>query len=210
MEGESGRIDRTTVLKNEVKVLYYVQAPSIYQSDPQVKRFQNMDDAECAIAFWRKGLPVGESLGLVDYMVGRDVPRACYELTSVASNVQRISAEEVDYGNDLTRNGGWQMLWPEQKSVAMMEVLVWKFSKLDDLVLDAIAGTLCTAKACILVDKPRKIMGCEKDSNCVERSMTGLLDVYAFQLQNNNSDIKCEEDLMEAAQIYLSSGKAEG
>lgn len=59
------------------------------------------------------------------------------------------------------KNGRRQVLRPEQKIVAFLNVFVHKFSKPDDLVLDDFWGTLP-------LDEHRRFGGCQKDSCSVE------------------------------------------
>lgn len=56
------------------------------------------------------------------------------------------------------------MLRPVQKIVALINHLVWKFSKPGDLVLDKFAGILSKAKVCLLLDKNGRFVGYENDS----------------------------------------------
>lgn len=56
---------------------------------------------------------------------------------------------------------------PEKKSVVLMNDVVHKYSKRSQMVLDAFTGTLSAAKACILVDKHRPMVGGEKDVDCL-------------------------------------------
>lgn len=49
------------------------------------------------IHFWLEGLPAGDILGYVDYMGVRGVASAHFRLTSVFSNVQWISVDEMFY-----------------------------------------------------------------------------------------------------------------
>lgn len=59
--------------------------------------------------------------------------------------------------------------------MAFTKYLEQKFSKHGDLVLGAIAGTLSTVNACLLLYNRRQLVGREKDSGCVETSMPGLV-----------------------------------
>lgn len=78
-----------------------------------------------------------------------------------------------------------------------MKDLERKFPKPGDLVLDSFVRTLCTAKACQLLENHRRFAGCEKDGGCVPQSMAGLW-IYGGLL-NDKSDLEGGEELMEAA-----------
>lgn len=97
-----------------------------------------------------------------------------------------------------------QILRPDQKNVALMKYLVQKLSKPGGLVLHAFSGTFPTAIVCILLDKRRGFVSCNKDSGYVGMSMTGFVEVYAFQLPNIKSDLNGGQKWIEAARLYLS------
>lgn len=82
------------------------------------------------------------------------------------------------------------MLQFEQKSGTLMKDTVWKFPEATTLVLDAFAGTLSKPKACMLLESHRRLVGFKKYGGCWENSMSGLLEVYACQLQKDKSDLK--------------------
>lgn len=47
-----------------------------------------------------------------------------------------------------------------------------------------------------IVVRARRLEGCEKDSGCVELSMVGLAELYAFQVLREESYLKGTEDFM--------------
>lgn len=59
-----------------------------------------------------------------------------FQMCEVFGNVSRINDDEVVNGTDFTVNGRCAMWRPEQQRVALMVVLVQKYSKHHDLVLD--------------------------------------------------------------------------
>lgn len=73
---------------------------------------------------------------------------------------------------------------------------MWKLSKPGNLVLDASAKTLSKAKAFLMLHKHRSFVGCERVSRCVEKSPAGLVEGYASQLLNGQSDLKGGDDLI--------------
>lgn len=52
-----------------------------------------------------------------------------------------------------------------------------------------------------------RFVGCEKDSGCVEKSILWIAELNACQLRNDKSDLKCREELMQAAWVFLSGFK---
>lgn len=50
-------------------------------------------------------------------------------------------------------------------------------------------------------DKPRRLVEGDKNSGFVQPSMEGLLNLYARQLLSDKSDLKCGEELIEAARV---------
>lgn len=55
-------------------------------------------------------------------------------------------------------------------------------------------GRVCkmvsTSKKCLLLEKRNRFVGPEKDRGWVGKSMSELMEYHAFQLLNNNSDLK--------------------
>lgn len=49
-------------------------------------------------------------------------------------SMSQLSVDDAFYENDLTENGSTQMLYSEQKSMALMKDPVMKFTKFDGLV----------------------------------------------------------------------------
>lgn len=85
--------------------------------------------------------------------------------------------------------------------------LISKFCPPGGTVLDFCMGTGSTAKACLLAPKHFKFFGCEADDSCLLKSMPSILEVFARQILNDESDINESEEIHEAARRYL-QGKA--
>lgn len=56
----------TTMFEVEAEALHYVRVHDIYHSNPLLKPLHYISAAECAIHFWRKGLPGAGMVQLVD------------------------------------------------------------------------------------------------------------------------------------------------
>lgn len=67
---------------------------------------------------------------------------------------------------------------------------VQKLSKPYDLAFDAFAVTHYISKVRILLHKHQRVVTSEKDSSCVEMSITVLVQLYASQLLNNESKLE--------------------
>lgn len=59
-----------------------------------------------------------------------------------------------------------------------------------------------------IAGKRRGFVGCEKDSAWVEKSMAGVVELWAHELQNEKSDLKGGEVLMEVARVHLRGVKS--
>lgn len=68
--------------------------------------------------------------------------------------------------------------------------------------MNALVGTRSTEKACLFLENQSRFVGCEPDGGCVKNFMAGLVQVYAFQLLNDKSDLKSGEELTEAECAY--------
>lgn len=73
------------------------------------------------------------------------------------------------------------MLHPEEKNLHCMMNLVQKFSKREVLVVDVFRGTFATAKAYSMTLRHRIFVVCEIDNDCFNKSVQGLVEVYANQ-----------------------------
>lgn len=100
------------------------------------------------------------------------------------------------------------VLQPEQKSAALIdEGFFAEVFKPGELMLDASVRTISTAKSCQLLNKHRRFLGGKKDSDCVEKSIAGLVEVYDCVLLNDKSDLNSKEKLMEVVRVHRSGVK---
>lgn len=63
------------------------------------------------------------------------------------------------------------MLHSEQKSIQVMKLIVSKFSKRGDSVLDTFGEFVVTAKACLALPKHRTVIGRDSTRECVEETL---------------------------------------
>lgn len=99
-------------------------------------------------------------------------------------------------------------MWPERKSVGLMKDMVPKLSKPGQLALEAFAGTLPGAKACLLLDKHRTLAGCDKIFICLQKSMSSLVEVYASKFLNVRSDLTDDDCPKYSVPVYLAALKS--
>lgn len=152
---------------------------------------------ESAIPLCQRGLPADEMFVRIDCMGVRDLLSAHPQFTNVVSNVLLIFVDKLDYEKDLTEDGSKWMPRPEKKSAALMTDLVQEFLKPEDCELDVFFGTLFTANACLLLHKHRRFMRCEKDFGCMEKLMSGLVNVEVCPLLKAKYDLTLAKKLME-------------
>lgn len=78
--------------------------------------------------------------------------------------------------------------WPQyvdawkQNNTTWTKHLVEKFTKPGNLVQEASAGTFSVAKACMIILKHRKFIGCAVDPSCVAKPIPQLIMLNARQL----------------------------
>lgn len=85
----------------------------------------------------------------------------------------------------------------------LMIILVSKFSRPGQLVLDTCACTFATAKACVPLPMYRRLVGCETDLECFLDVLPSLVEVYAKTLLSPESDIVGSEKVVAAGKIFV-------
>lgn len=82
-----------------------------------------------------------------------------------------------------------------------MKHIIQKFTKPGTLVVDACAVTFAVAKACMLLVKHRRFIGCKEDSSCVNEAILLLILLYARQLLSKASESDGEENVHRSAEV---------
>lgn len=90
------------------------------------------------------------------------------------------------------------MLRSEQKRLRLMKTLVGKYSQPGDVVYDPLAGAYTTARACLSLLLHRRCTLGDKWEDCNKYAMTQLVDVFARQLLNPESDRTVTTDMEDA------------
>ena len=138
----------------------------------------------------------------MDYSAESFVPSTLPGWTNIIDNVPAAPRSERICREHLDPIGRPISVRTEQKPTALLKTLIVKYCPPGGLVLDPFAGTLSTARACLLLNEHRRCVCTEIDEECVRLSMPALLDVFVSQLLNKDSDIKGNEEVMKAACIY--------
>lgn len=77
---------------------------------------------------------------------------------------------------------------PEQKSAAGVKDIVRTFSQPVHVVLDPCVGTFATAKACMMLPRHRRFIGCEMDTGCCHKSCIYMVETILRQGLNQELD----------------------
>ena len=139
----------------------------------------------------------------IDYNVVRGVRSNLPGWCNVTTNCPRLQPSETMYLPTNGAGGRPPMVRAEQKSTCLMTHLVEKFSPPGGLVVDTCAGTLSTLKACLLAKNHRVSIGCDMDSDCINRCLPSLVLVFAEQVLNPDSDINCDDSTEAAARVFI-------
>lgn len=78
----------------------------------------------------------------------------------------------------------------KQKSVVSTKDIEQKFSNPGDLERDLFARMRHTGNVCLILDNQMRLVRGKRDGGCMEKSMEGLVEIFSFLLQNNDSDSK--------------------
>jgi hypothetical protein len=112
-------------------------------------------------------------------------------------------ADELVYTEEKGENGKRLLLRPEQKPIALMETLVSKYCPPGGIVFDPFAGSLSTAKACLLLHQHRRCVCGDIDPKCAEIGMVSMVEVFAKQVLNEDSDVEGSPSVQAAARTFL-------
>lgn len=77
------------------------------------------------------------------------------------------------------------------------------FAKPGSLIVDAYAGTLSVAKACVHFPNPRRFTGCKVNLSCFPEAMPRLILLYNRKLLSKQSDIDGQEQIRSSAEVYV-------
>ena len=123
-------------------------------------------------------------------------------------SIPRLTAQEIVYAGDENNISKKKMLCPEQKYVACLMTLMDRFSNPGDLVFGPFAGTYSTARACLLLPAHRRCIVSNIDPNCKKHAFQQLVDVFARQVLNGNSDITGTDKTKKAAAVFINTWDA--
>lgn len=97
----------------------------------------------------------------------------------------------------------WLSMRTERKDAVWIRCIVQKFTKSGNLVVDNCAGTSSVAKACMLLHKHARFIGCEAVSIYVNETMPQLILPNPQRVLLKKFDIDSEERARGSAKIYV-------
>lgn len=95
------------------------------------------------------------------------------------------------------------MLPPEWKRIRVMKLIVSKFTKPGDSVLDTFGGTFETSRAFLLLPKYRKLIGGASSSTCVAVAFHTTSIKIALQIFYPESDIECTHQVRQHVKVFI-------
>ena len=171
---------------------------------------------EICIHFWKRGGDGVQVRQQVDWKTIPSFPSRFPTWSNVITDVPQPIGEEVRWmeveQQNPSRNSSGKSakrikrvrVRAEQKSIELLQFFISKFTKPGDTVLDCCAGTSSTLFACIQLDKHRKFIGTEIDSNATIAVEDEFLRCYAKQVLNRKSDLRTTDpDFTKAAQTVV-------
>ena len=172
---------------------------------------------EICVHFWKRSPDGHEVRQNVDWKTLPNFPSRFPGWSNVISDVPQPVGEEVRWmeveqetparnsTNKSMKKSKRVRVRPEQKSIELLQFFIKKFTKPGDTVLDCCAGTASTLFACMSLQKHRKVIGTEIDSNATIAVEDDLLRCYAQQILNGKSDLTTTDpDFTKAAQTVVS------
>ena len=191
-----------SVFNVEPNPLYFQRAPGFYNTTPNVLRMTHITTTEQAVHVWKSANSAAENYARVDFNRGGFVPSRHKGYTDCIDNIQRLTPHEKVCTDKLSENGRPKMLRPEQKSMALLQQIISKYTQPGDIVFDPFAGSYATGRACMSLPLHRRCIMGDKDPNCGKFAMRQLVEVYARQLLSDESDIEESDALKKVADTY--------
>lgn len=96
------------------------------------------------------------------------------------------------------------MLQPEQKTFSRMKDMVEPFSRDEDLSMHTSVGTIGTAKACMLLPRHQRFVGCDVVSFFFERAFPDVISTFPKQVFNEKTDTTRLEEVQSAGRVFAS------
>lgn len=185
----------------DTSVVFYVRGRECNFQDPRSRNVGFMSMVEVAVHFWKKGLTWAEMRSMIQYnTVSRYIESSYPGWANVTDNVPQPGPDETVFATDGEHR---KRVRAEQKSVKWMMDIVERLTRPGDIVVDFTAGTFPVLKACMLLPKHRRFVGCDIDKMCVEASQQSAVLTYAKQVLSASSDIEGTDAVREAAQVYV-------
>ena len=185
--------------------LKFMRTKGYYNTTPAGRRLNHMSMGEIAMHAWKKnGVSYTDILNRVNYTAPPYVPSSFPGWTDTIDNIPRLPKNEVVYQTGPSTTGSRRpMVRPEQKNVSLMKTLLAKYCPAGGMVCDPFSGTFAVAKACISLPEHRKCVSADKDEDCFNQCKPSLVEVFAEQVLNEESDIIGTDEVRNAAATFL-------
>lgn len=188
MRLHQGHRDPTNVLTVDPVPLHIVRNPNYFSANPGRTSCTLVNTVEYAIHFKKNGLPYNMEEQMVNYRSFNYVKSSFQGFRNVIDRVRGpLPGEQVRVPSG--SSGGTKALRNEQKPLALLKELVSRFSQPGDIVVDLFSGTFSTAVACFQLEKHRRFVGCEQDTNCFEIARDFVTKRFAESIVDGINDI---------------------
>lgn len=162
-----------------------------------------MNSAEYAVHVKKNGLRFSDELKMVNYRGFNHIKSTMQGFRNVIDNVKRlVPGEQVRMWDDELNKS--MPLRCEQKSIALMQELICRFSQPNDIVLDTFAGTFSTAVASVQLSQPRRFIGCEADVECFNISRKHVVRRFSEVVTGNKQKFQLSAAGIENAEFIAS------
>lgn len=139
---------------------------------------------EQANHLWRTGADFEDVLPQLNYRGLEEVPTTNLWWTNLMNQMTHVPAGErivVSEREVLDRNRVRRL---ENKSIAVMKDMVSNFSKPRHVIADLCAGTLATAKDCMMLSQHSRFIECEVNTDCSNQRYTSVVEKISRQALN--------------------------
>lgn len=145
-----------------MKDLNFVWTLRMHNSDLCLKWLQNMTVAGCIIDLWRMRLRTSEIERQVNDIDMQNAVTDHSGIRNVVWNFTRLPMGEAYWGDGVSQNGWWWMMYPEHKSVLLMKDMMHKFCKPFQELVVAYEWMMNWTKACLSLDGKTQLVEWKK------------------------------------------------
>lgn len=123
--------------------------------------------------------------------------------TNVMNNIPRFRSRERLFTGLMDSVGKRILLRSEKQPMKWKMYLVFKFCKVEELMVDTFASTSATAKAHWQLPEQCSFVGFEKDSGCSQDGLSSLLEVHAKQVSRPDPDMTESTEVINQSQVSV-------